>query len=91
MINYDMYNAFKGKRFHSSGNGRKSKDIGTFICRVGSAGFILIDNITTDSQTDTCLYLSLNGCFPINQTILEILNQEFVVTAVVFKKKYSMY
>ena len=81
-----MSNPFKGKRFHSSGNGRKSKDPGTFICRVGSAGFILIYNIITDSQTDKCLYLSLYGCFPFNQMILEILNQEFVVTAVVFKK-----
>lgn len=42
-----MYNAFKGKGFHSSGNGRKSKDTSTFICRVGSAGFILIYDIIT--------------------------------------------
>ena len=37
-----MSNAFKGKGFHYSGNGRKGKDSGSFICRVGNAHCILI-------------------------------------------------
>lgn len=84
LIINNIFNVFKGKRFYFFGNGRKSKDIGIFICRVGSVvGFILIIIIVKLIYVFMLVFSLSNwfcGCFLFKEKILEILISGFIVS-----------